>query len=101
MNETMNFKFMPGYYEWHLTDEKGNILHNMVDPSECLFNEDGTPMDLEDVIDFCNQDLLMADWRYYSNEDYNGVLLEENLTAGQIKAASEIMGKTLYNYYIS
>ena len=101
MTTTMNFQFVPAYYEWHLTDDNGNILHNMVDPSECLYNEDGTPMDLESVIDFCSQDLHMADWHYYSEQDYNGILLEENLTERQIKVASKIMGEALYNYYIA
>lgn len=96
-----NLHFEPSYYEWHLTDGDGNILHNMVDPAESLYTEDGDAMTEEQIIDLCADDLNAAEAVYSEGDEYNGIYLEDSLTASQIKAASEIMGKALYNFYFA
>ena len=96
------FEFTPGYYEWHLTDKAtGETLHNMIEPSEDLYNEDGEPMTLEEMKDFCADDLRCADWHYMDNDEYNGILLSERLTEQEIITASSLIAETLYNYYIA
>ncbi len=96
-----HFRFVPGYYEWHLVDDNGTTLHNMVDPSDSLYDEDGNELTLEGVIALCEDDLNSADSRYAEGDDYNGILLEDTLTPQEIVEAAKIMGQTLYDYYIS
>lgn len=97
-----NFKFVPAYYEWHLVDKKDNIWHNMLDPGEDLLCEENTePMTLEEVIDFCSDELNNAQMCYNEGEDYNGIHPEISLTADELKEAANIMGKALYDYYIA
>ena len=96
------FEFTPGYYEWHLTDKAtGEILHNMCDPFESLFREDGEPMNQDEIECFCIDDLHCADWHYQDGEEYNGILPEETLTEREIIAAGKLIAETLYNYYIA
>lgn len=97
-----NFIFKPGYYEWHLIDaDTEQTLHNMVDPSENICYEDGTPMTLDEIIDFCFCDLDCADTNYADNDDYNGIQLEgdDRLSLDEMKNAADLMGKILYEYY--
>lgn len=96
-----HFRFVPGYYEWHLVDDNGTTLHNMVDPSDSLYDEDGNELTLEGVIALCEDDLNCADSRYAEGDDYNGILLEDTFTPQEIVEAAKIMGQTLYDYYIS
>ena len=97
-----NFKFVPAYYEWHLVDKKGNIWHNMLDPGEDLLEEEeAEPMTLENVIDFCSDELTNAQECYNQGKDYNGIRPESSLTAEELKEAANIMGKALYDYYIA
>ena len=98
------FEFKPGQYEWHLTDkETGKILHNMVDPIEELYDENGMPLSLEETINLCFSDLDCADSNYAENEAYNGILLEgdDTLSLDEMERASKIMGQILYDYYIN
>lgn len=97
---TKNLQFVPGYYEWHLTDEKGNILHNMVLDSEDLFHEDGTQMELDEVIELCEDDLLAAQQCYLDGEEYNGVKAEWK-TPKEIALTADVMATALYNYYFA
>lgn len=98
------FEFKPIYYEWHLTDKAtGKLLHVMADPAEYTVHEDdGTDMTLEELVDFCYSDLDTADYCYSDNTPYNGLILYglDCLTDDELKAASELMGKALYDYYI-
>lgn len=95
------FKFEADYYEWHLTDaETGETLHNLVDPSEDLFNEDDMPMSREEIEDFCFSELECADRWYSQNEDYNGIMLKERLDKDEMSEAAKLMADVLYNYYI-
>ena len=97
------FYFKPGYYEWHLTDRNGNILHNMVDPAEDLFNEDGEELTIEEVHSLCYQDLQCADNHYECDEDYNGILLNdlERLDEQEIAEAADVMCDALVDYYFA
>lgn len=94
-----NYVFVPSYYEWHLLDEEGNILHNMTDPSEAMLREDGTPLSLTELIDYCAADLHAAEWAYSEGKEYNGIMLDNGFTPAEEKTAAEIMAKALYNYY--
>ena len=98
-----SFSFVPGYYEWHLVDESGKTLHNMVDPSECLYDEDGNNLTLEGVTALCEDDLNCADSHYSEGDDYNGILLDEDesLSQQEIVEAAKVMGQALYDYYLS
>lgn len=95
-----NFSFNSAYYEWHLVDEEGNILHNMVEPLENLFNDDGNPLNLEEIVDLCASDLHCANTNYAENKPYNYVLLDNPLTEEEISEASKVMARRLYGYYI-
>lgn len=97
---TNNLQFVPGYYEWHLTDEEGNILHNMVLDSEDLFHEDGTQMELDEVIELCEDDLLAAQQCYLDGEENNGVKAEWK-TPKEIALTADVMATALYNYYFA
>ena len=96
------FRFEPGYYEWHLIDcATEKTVHNLVEPSEDLYNEDGTPMTKEELADFFASDIQCANMHYSDNEDYNGILLDEPLDDAEIAVASKLIADTLYNYYIA
>lgn len=97
---TKNLQFVPGYYGWHLTDEKGNILHNMVLDLEDLSHEDGTQMELDEVIELCEDDLLAAQQCYLDGEEYNGVKSEWK-TPKEIALTADVMATALYNYYFA
>lgn len=98
--KTKNLQFVPCYYEWHLTDEEGNILHNMVLDLEDLFHEDGTQMELDEVIELCEDDLLAAQQRYLYGEEHNGVKAEW-MTPKEIALTVDVMATALYNYYFA
>lgn len=97
---TKNLQFVPCYYEWHLTDEEGNILHNMVLDLEDLFHEDGTQMELDEVIELCEDDLLAAQQCYLDGEEHNGVKAEWK-TPKEIALTANVMATALYNYYFA
>lgn len=101
MKTTSNYRFVPAYYEWHLTDEEGNILHCMADPSDEMFQENGDALTLAEVVEFCEHDLIWADGLYRDGEEYNGVYIEEGFTPKEIAKFSDIMATALYNYYIA
>lgn len=101
MATSNNYQFIPAYYEWHLIDEQGEVLHNMADPVEGLFDENGEALTLESIKEFCEGDLLCAENAYRNDYDYNGIRLKESLTDEQIKAAVEVMAEALYNYYVA
>lgn len=97
------FIFTPGYYEWHLMDKDTEMkLHVMEDPAEATMTENGEPLTLEEIKEYCYSDLTVADDTYAMNEPYNGLLVysDDRLTAEEMKAASELMGQTLYDYYL-
>ena len=98
---TKNLQFVPGYYEWHLTDKNGNVLHNMTDPSDSLFGENGEPLNYDEITDLCASDLLSAEFYYADGKEYNGVFNENGWTAKEIQAASLVMATALYNYYFA
>lgn len=98
------FIFRPTYYEWHLEEKAtGKLLHVMADPAEDTVHEDSTDMTLGELVNMCYTDLDLADDQYGENEEYNGILLDDDIrmSAEEMKAASEVMGKALYDYYIS
>jgi hypothetical protein len=74
----------------------------MSDPVEDTVHEDGTDMTLDELVNLCYDDLETADNQYIQNEDYNGILLnnDDSLSMEEMTAASEVMGKALYDYYV-
>lgn len=100
-----NFDLVAGYYEWHLIDtETHETLHNLIDPSEYLYHEDGTPKSLEELTNWLNEELISADIAYSENDEYNGIWLRNEKRLNQIEeipAAAKVMAETLYNYYIA
>ena len=99
------FCLIPTYYEWHLIDKDTHeTLHNLVDPADELYHEDGTPRSLEEIISFCQEELISADIAYSEDDEYNGIWLSEKKRLDQIEeipVAAKVMAETLYNYYIA
>jgi hypothetical protein len=99
------FSLIPAYYEWHLIDDETHeTLHNLVDPADELYHEDGTPRSLEEITDWLNDELISADIAYSEGNDYNGIWLCNEKRLDQIEeipAAAKVMGETLYSYYIA
>ena len=99
------FILTPTYYEWHLVDKDTHeTLHNLVDPAEELYHEDGTPKSLEELTNWLNEELISADIAYSENDEYNGIWLRNEKRLDQIEeipAAAKVMAETLYSYYIA
>ena len=99
------FSLIPAYYEWHLIDtETHETLHNLIDPADELYHEDGTPKTLEELTNWLNEELISADIAYSEDDEYNGIWLNEDKRLDQIEeipAAAKVMAETLYNYYIA
>lgn len=99
------FSLIPAYYEWHLIDDKTHeTLHNLIDPADELYHEDGTPKTLEELTNWFNEELISADIAYSEDDEYNGIWLSEEKRLDQIEeipAAAKVMAETLYNYYIA
>ena len=100
-----NFDLVAGYYEWHLIDtETHETLHNLIDPADELYHEDGTPRSLEELTNWLNEELISADIAYSEDDEYNGIWLRNEKRLDQIEeipAAAKVMAETLYNYYIA
>lgn len=98
------FSLIPAYYEWHLIDnDTAETLHNLIDPSESLYHEDDTPMTVEEIQNWCNEELISADIAYSEDDEYNGIWLDNDKRLDQIEeipAAAKVMAETLYAYYI-
>lgn len=98
------FSFIPAYYEWHLIDnESHETLHNIIDPIDLLYNDDGTHMSLEELTSWVKEDLIAADMAYSENTEYSGIWLCDEKRLDQVKeipAAAKVIADTLYNYYI-
>ena len=100
------FSLIPAYYEWHLVDKDTHeTLHNLDDPSDdLLYHDDETPKSLDEIISFCQEELISADIAYSEDNDYNGIWLCNEKRLDQIEeipAAAKVMGETLYSYYIA
>lgn len=95
------FRFEPGYYEWHLIDDMtGEVCHNLADPEEDIYREDGGVLTRLGLRELLTDDLLCADRHYCDGEEYNGVLLKRRLQPEEIVKAAKLMADVLYNYYI-
>ena len=99
------FSFIPTYWEWHLIDDETHeTLHNLIDPADELYHEDGTPRSLEELTNWLNEELISADIAYSENDEYNGIWLRNEKRLDQIEeipAAAKVMAETLYSYYIA
>lgn len=99
------FSLIPAYYEWHLIDDETHeTLHNLIDPADELYHEDGTPRSLEELTNWLNEELISADIAYSEDDEYNGIWLRNEKRLDQIEeipAAAKVMAETLYNYYIA
>ena len=99
------FCLIPTYWEWHLIDtETHETLHNLVDPADEIYHEDGTPRSLEELTNWLNEELIAADIAYSENDEYNGIWLRNEKRLDQIEeipAAAKVMAETLYSYYIA
>ena len=96
------FKFVPGYYEWHLTDiETGTLLHVMDDPTDWIYTDDVKSIDYDEIKEECLNQLDLADDTYAMNEEFNGLLLtkEQTLSKKEMETASILMADTLYDTY--
>ena len=98
------FNLIPAYHEWHLIDnETHETLHNIIDPLDLLYNDDGTHMSLEELTNWFNGELGTADLIYSTNGEYNGIWLRDEKRLdpiNEIPTAAKVIAETLYNYYI-
>ena len=63
------FDLVAGYYEWHLIDtETHETLHNLIDPSELLYHEDGSPLTKDEIESWCKEELISADIAYSEDD---------------------------------
>ena len=96
------FEFTPGYYEWHLTDKAtSEIVLNIPDPVEDLYNEDGKELGKEEIIDMYENDVEHYNNLYKDGIAVYGVRPEQPLTDEELKPAAHLIAETLYNYYIA
>ena len=97
------FCLTPSYWEWHLIDKDTHeTLHNLIDPADDIYHEDGSPMSLEELTNWLNEELISADIAYSENNEYNGIWLRDEKRLDQIEeipAAAKLMAEILYNYY--
>lgn len=94
-------RFIPAYYEWHLVDENGKVLYNLVDPWGW-----GDPLDdcktLQDVIDVMEEDINVEkmNWNCCGGEPespHNSLVNPFTLPDN----AAEVMAQALYDYYVA
>lgn len=103
-----DFKFVPGYYEWHLKQKGTNkLLHVMNDPMEDMYNinpdtNEEEPISHEELYQFCFDELVNADNSYNENEEYNGLKLNEleRLDEEEMSRAAQVMCQALKERYI-
>lgn len=92
------YYFVPGYYEWHLIDENGKILLNVVDPLDDLCECDS----YEDVLNWCESLYLEAYKHYEQNEDFNGIQIDPaDIPCAYYPKTSPVqeMANALFEYY--
>lgn len=98
------FNLIPAYYEWHLIDiETHETLHNIIDPLDVLYYDDGISLSLEELTSWVKEDLISADIAYSEGNDYNGIWLRNEKRLDQIEeipAAAKVIADTLYSYFI-
>lgn len=94
------YSFAPGYWEWHLIDDKGRIILNIPDPYDSELAECKT---CKDVLRLCEDWYSEACRHYESGEDFNGVKADPALISPACHAGTglaKVMAKALYDYYI-
>lgn len=104
-----NYSFVPAYYEWHFIDDNGNVLLNMKDPFEVLFDEtdeSGQLLEqprpittLDGVLDVC-KDFIEVEKMCLDSEENSGQGNDERIFDLPDNAA-EIMAHALYDFYIA
>lgn len=99
--DSKKYRFIPGYYEWHLVDENGNILYVMQDPSEDLFNEQIECETLDDVRGVIEGELDTERQNWITNYEGN-VARHALIPFDELpKSTCEIMARALYDYYVA
>jgi hypothetical protein len=94
--DRQKYRFIPGYYEWALVNEKGKRLYCIADAGEMCIADDGETCTLEEVRSNVKSDLETEE-QLCSNGEENVHLLVglDELP----KSAVEIMARALYDYY--
>lgn len=97
--EKKKYQFVPAYYEWHLVDEKGKVIYNMIDPSEDCYDGNGEPLTLDELRSFIDGDIRCQTEIWEEKDpDYpskNLLVSPDELP----ECADEIMTQALYDYY--
>ena len=104
-----NYSFVPAYYEWHLVNKDGDILLNMKDPFEMLFDEtdeSGQLLEqprpittLDGVLDVCKE-FIEVEKMCLDIEEDSGQGNDEHIFDLPDNAA-DIMAQALYDYYVA
>lgn len=97
------YSFVPGYYEYHFINLKGDILLNLNDPSDHCCDSDGNPIEdfqqlKDEMLDVISEirDVLKA-----GDEDLNGNTLDMFNQLPEDEIAAEIMARALWNDYVA
>lgn len=99
--DSKKYRFIPGYYEWHLIDDKGKVLYVMQDPSEELFNEQIECETLDDVRGVIEGELDTERQNWITNYEGN-VARHALIPFDELpKSTCEIMARALYDYYVA
>lgn len=99
--DSMKYRFIPGYYEWHLVDKKGRVLYSMEDPIDDLFNERIECETLDDVRSVIEGELETEklNWQMnYEDATERHALVDFNELP---KSTCELMARALYDYYVA
>lgn len=94
--DKQKYRFIPGYYEWVLVNEKGKRLYCIADAGEMCIADDGEMCTLEEVRNNVKSDLETEE-QLCSNGEGNVHLLVD--LDELPKSAVEIMARALYDYY--
>ena len=102
------WRFKPAYYEWHLTDKKGRVVLNWIDPAENFYvtedddendiYDEPRPMTYDEVLAECESFIEVGDMSFENGDaDYHGVAQKdwERMPAD----AAEVMAKAIFFYY--
>lgn len=97
------YSFVPGYYEYHFVNQKGEVLLNLNDPSEhCCDSEGNAIEDFQQLKDAMLD--AISDIRYsleHDEEEFHGNTMEMLDQLPEDEIAAEIMARALWNDYIA
>ena len=98
------YSFVPGYYEWHFLNKKGEKLLVLNDPSDHCYDTEGNPIEdfqqlKDDMLNEIQAIRMTFEEGYCEEVDGNTEEMLEQLPEDDIVA--DIIAKALWDYYIA